>query len=61
MIYQKEIREKSEQMGVLPDTVDKDWVLGHVLIFRQRYLPKTGKPMGQELEIPFTAQSFSST
>ncbi len=31
MIYQKEIREKSEQMGVLPDTVDKDWVLGHVL------------------------------
>ena len=29
MIRRKEIAEKSELWGVQPDTVDKDWVLGH--------------------------------
>jgi len=32
MIIQKEIREKSIAWGVPPDTVDKDYVLGHFLI-----------------------------
>lgn len=31
MILRKEISEKSELWGVPPDTVDKDWVLGHFL------------------------------
>ncbi|MBA7558388.1 hypothetical protein ES705_51188 [subsurface metagenome] len=31
MLLKKEITEKSELWGVLPDTVDKDWVLGHFL------------------------------
>ena len=31
MILRKEIAEKSESWGVPPDTVDKDWVLGHFL------------------------------
>jgi len=31
MILRKEIAEKSVLWGVTPDTVDKDWVLGHLL------------------------------
>jgi len=31
MILKKELTEKSELWGVPPDTVDKDWVLGHFL------------------------------
>lgn len=31
MILRKEITDKSELWGVPPDTVDKDWVLGHFL------------------------------
>ena len=31
MIFRKEIAEKSELWGVPPETVDKDWVLGHFL------------------------------
>lgn len=31
MILRKDILEKSQQWGVPPDTVDKDYVLGHVL------------------------------
>ena len=31
MIFRKEIAEKSELWGVPPDTVDKDWVVGHFL------------------------------
>jgi predicted nucleotidyltransferase component of viral defense system len=31
MILQSEILKLSEQCGVLPDTIDKDWVLGHFL------------------------------
>jgi predicted nucleotidyltransferase component of viral defense system len=31
MILQKEIRQVAEKEGVPPTTIDKDWVLGHVL------------------------------
>jgi hypothetical protein len=31
MILQKEIRTKSQMLSVPPATIDKDWVLGHVL------------------------------
>src|SRR5699024_9145767 len=31
MIYQKEIREKANAWKVTPNTVDKDYVLGHFL------------------------------
>jgi predicted nucleotidyltransferase component of viral defense system len=31
MILQKEIRQIAERVGVPPTTIDKDWVLGHVL------------------------------
>jgi predicted nucleotidyltransferase component of viral defense system len=31
MILQKEIRKKSENIGVPPDTIDKDYVLGHFI------------------------------
>jgi predicted nucleotidyltransferase component of viral defense system len=31
MILQKEIRQMAEKEGVPPTTIDKDWVLGHVL------------------------------
>ncbi len=38
MIIQKEIREKSIAWGVHPDTVDKDYVLGHFLVaFHQQF------------------------
>jgi len=31
MILKREISDKAIEWGVLPDTVDKDWVLGHFL------------------------------
>ena len=31
MILKREITDKASEQGVLPDTVDKDWVLGHFL------------------------------
>lgn len=31
MILRKEISEKSALWSVPPDTVDKDWILGHLL------------------------------
>ena len=31
MILKKEIGQRSKEWGVPPDTVDKDWVLGHFL------------------------------
>lgn len=31
MILKREITDKANKWGVLPDTVDKDWVLGHFL------------------------------
>lgn len=38
MISQKEIKDKAEQWKVPPDTVDKDYVLGHFLsVFMERY------------------------
>lgn len=43
MILQKEIRKVAEEEGVPPTTIDKDWVLGHVLhgIFSNKDLAPT--------------------
>jgi len=38
LIIQKEIREKSIEWGVPPDTVDKDYVLGHFLAAFHQHL-----------------------
>lgn len=37
MIFQKEIRDKAQLWGVPPDTVDKDYVLGHFLSAFSKY------------------------
>lgn len=37
MIFQKEIRDKAQLWGVPPDTVDKDYVLGHFLSVFSKY------------------------
>lgn len=37
MILQKEIRDKAQLWGVPPDTVDKDYVLGHFLSVFSKY------------------------
>lgn len=41
MIFQKEIREKSQLWQVPPDTVDKDYVLGHFLSVFSKYYGNT--------------------
>lgn len=43
MILQNEILKIAEREGVTPDTVDKNWVLGHVLaeLFRTEWAQKT--------------------
>lgn len=39
MILQREIIQKAEETGVPPDTVDKNWVLGHFLaeLYKSRW------------------------
>ena len=60
MILRKEIAEKSVLWGVPPDTVDKDWVLGHLLSAFYEVPPLLKKSYSKE-ELVFANAGFLIT
>lgn len=46
MLLQREIQQMAEAEGVLPDTIDKDWVLGHSFFNRSHRADKLERQAG---------------